>query len=60
MVAKPLTYFFTISLSSSPITEGWQIIVPEEERLKIFLIMIGMPYRITGDIVRGCKTLAPK
>lgn len=36
------------------------MIVPGAERLNIFLITIGILYRITGMMVRGCKTFAPK
>jgi hypothetical protein len=60
IVVKPLTKFLNIFLSSFSIIEGWQIFVPEAEVLKTFLIIIGIPYRITGLIVRGCKTFAPK
>lgn len=58
MVAKPLTG--VVSLRSQSSSGGWQIIVPGAERLKIFLITIGILYRITGMMVRGCKTFAPK
>ena len=60
IVANPLTgdsNFWPFSVS---LTNGLQIIVPGAERLKIFLMTIGMSYRITGIMVRGCKTFAPK
>lgn len=60
IVANPLTRDSTFWSSSSSLTIGWQIFVPGAERLKIFLILIGMLYRITGIMVRGCNTFAPK
>jgi hypothetical protein len=37
-----------------------QITVPGAERLNMFRITIGMLSLMTGMIVRGCKTFAPK
>lgn len=60
IVANPLTRDSTLWPCSLSLTKGWQIFVPEAERSKIFLIIIGMLYCITGIMVRGCNTFAPK
>lgn len=60
MVANALTTDSKLLLSPFSFTGCWQIIVPGAERLKIFLITMGMLCLITGMMVRGCKTFAPK
>lgn len=60
IVANPLTGDSDICPSTNSLSVDRQILVPGAARLKMFFIMIGMSYCITGTIVRGCKTLAPK
>ncbi|OIT24866.1 bifunctional aspartokinasehomoserine dehydrogenase 1, chloroplastic, partial [Nicotiana attenuata] len=60
IVANPLTGNTDLCPSSYSLSVDRQIIVPGAARLKIFFITIGMSYCITGTIVRGCNTFAPK
>src|SRR6266700_1919554 len=43
-----------------PFFEVWTIFVPGQEGLKEFLIHTGIFFFITGWMVLGCRTLAPK
>src|SRR6185369_69990 len=52
IVAKPLTGIVD--------GEEEEILVPVASGLKVFLIQMGMPLAIAGNIVFGCTTLAPK
>jgi hypothetical protein len=57
IVANDLTQ---ASKSAFSLAGCLQIVVPGADRLNIFLMTIGILSFITGIMVRGCKTFAPK